>query len=58
MPREIEQAHGRADRRPDGWYETTRERFVPRLRDVYDSPFAVSYRGLLREVEQLRRRGA
>ncbi len=58
MQRGIEQARGRTERRADGWYETRRERFVPLLGDVYDSPFAASYRALQREVEQLRRRGA
>lgn len=58
MQRGIEPASVRVERRADGWYETGRERFVPLLRDVYDSPFATSYRALQREVEQLRRRGA
>lgn len=57
MP-EIQPARGRVERRADGWYETRRERIVPLLNDVYDSPFAAAIRGLLREVDQLRRRGA
>ncbi|MGE0133771.1 MAG: hypothetical protein AB7L91_06240 [Dehalococcoidia bacterium] len=58
MHRGIEQARERVQPRADGWYETTRERVVPLWTDVYDSPFAASYRELLREVDQLRRRGA
>lgn len=56
--RGIEQSRRRVEQRADGWYETTGERIVPLWADVYDSPFATSYRALQREVEQLRRRGA
>ncbi|MGE0227749.1 MAG: hypothetical protein AB7I38_10920 [Dehalococcoidia bacterium] len=58
MPREIERSRERVERRADGWYQTTRERYVPLLGDVYDAPFADSYRSLVRDVDQLKRRGA
>lgn len=48
----------RAERRPDGWYDTERERFVPLLRDVYwAGGFMDRIRTMMKRLEDLERRG-
>ena len=50
---------GRVERRPDGWYDTDAERFVPLLLDLYRAGgFADWIRELRRHIDDLQRRGA
>lgn len=52
-------SQGRVERRPDGWYSTDADEFEPLLADVYHrSGFVDSYRGVLRRLDDLERRGA
>lgn len=57
----MERSDRRVERQANGWYETSKERFVPMLQDIY---FAGrrgpvdTLRELKRDVEDLKRRGA
>lgn len=52
-------AEPRVERRPDGWYDTSAERFIPLLQHLYRrGGFHDNYQELLRIVDDLLRRGA
>lgn len=54
----MEQAPGRVERRPDGWYDTSKERYVPLLAMRRRGAFGDQWRSTLRRLEDLERRGA
>ena len=54
----MEQAPGRVERRPDGWFDTTKERYVPLLAIRRQGGFGAQWRETQRRVEDLERRGA
>ncbi len=49
---------GRVERQPTGWYETSKERFVTLLQDVYRPGFVADFRSMTKRLDDLERRGA